>query len=298
MLLLAQAEDGDNRLNTALEKVRGFQFNALGPDEWWLVVAHYGLRVAAVLVVLFLLWMLAGWVGMIVQRGLTRMRFDVTLTKFLSRLSRWGVLLLGLLSCLGAFGVPTTSFAALIGAAGLAIGLAFQGTLSNFAAGAMMLMFRPFKVGDAVNVAGQTGLVDEISIFTTILDTFDNRRIIIPNSEVFGSVIENITYHPVRRADGDVGVSYAADVDRTRQVLEDVAANVEGTVPDKEPMVVLLGLGASSVDWSVRVWAPTADWFTVQQRLLRDIKVRLDKEGIEIPFPQMDVHMKGTAGEG
>ncbi|MEN1680015.1 MAG: mechanosensitive ion channel domain-containing protein [Planctomycetota bacterium] len=273
------------------------KFDQLDSAEMSALFWEYGIdllmKVALVLIILTIAWTIAGWAGALVDRSLRRLKFDTTLTKFLSRLARWMVLLLAGLMCLSYFGVETTSFAAVIGAAGLAVGLAFQGTLSNFAAGAMLLLFRPFKVGDAVNVAGQLGLVDEISVFTTTMDTFDNRRIIIPNSEVFGAVIENITYHPIRRVDGDVGVAYGADLDRTRAILERVAAEVPGTTSEKDPAVILLGLGASSVDWSVRVWAPTGDFLTVKQALLREIKVQLDREGIDIPFPQMQVHYSG-----
>lgn len=276
----------------AFANLEAFKFTEMTPDQWWYLANYYGLRVVLVLIILVVAWTLAGWAGSIVNSSLRKLKFDTTLTKFLSRLARWLVLLLAGLACLSYFGVETTSFAAVIGAAGLAVGLAFQGTLSNFAAGAMLLLFRPFKVGDAVNVAGQVGIVDEISVFTTTLDTFDNRRIIIPNGEVFGTTIENITYHNLRRVDGDVGVGYGADIDQTRAVLEQVAAAVPGVVADKDPAVVLLGLGASSVDWSVRVWAPTSDYLAVKQALLREIKVRLDAAGMEIPFPQMDVHVK------
>ncbi|MEM6330908.1 MAG: mechanosensitive ion channel domain-containing protein [Planctomycetota bacterium] len=286
-------------LSDAVADVQGLRLGEIDGAEayalWTEYGVNYAMKIALVLIILTIAWTLAGWAGALVDRSLRRLKFDTTLTKFLARLARWLVLLLAGLMCLSYFGVETTSFAAVIGAAGLAVGLAFQGTLSNFAAGAMLLLFRPFKVGDAVNVAGQLGLIDEISVFTTTLDTFDNRRIIIPNGEVFGSVIENITHHPIRRVDGDVGVGYAADVDRTRAVLEEVAAAVPGTVGDKEPAVVLLGLGGSSVDWSVRVWAPTGDYLAVKQALLREIKVRLDAAGIEIPFPQMDVHVRNAA---
>ncbi|MEM6656273.1 MAG: mechanosensitive ion channel family protein [Planctomycetota bacterium] len=283
-------------LSDAVDDVTSLNFSGLDRDEVSALVSEYGvtlgMKVALVLIILTIAWTLAGWAGAVVASALRKARFDTTLTKFLSKLARWLVLLLAGLMCLGYFGVPTTSFAAVIGAAGLAIGLAFQGTLSNFAAGAMLLLFRPFKVGDAVNVADQLGIVDEISIFTTIIDTFDNRRIIIPNGSVFGSVIENITHHPIRRVDGDVGVGYGADIDKTRAVLEEVAAAVPGTTTEKDPAVILLGLGGSSVDWSVRVWAPTSDYLDVKQALLREIKVRLDAAGIEIPFPQMDVHVR------
>ncbi len=272
-----------------------FEWGQITREQWWDLALKYGIewgsRIGLALIIFYIAWTLAGWASMMVDRGLGRMKFDSTLTKFLSKLARWMVLLMAALLSLSYLGFETTSFAALIGATGLALGLAFQGTLSNFAAGAMLLLFRPFKVGDAVNVAGQLGVVDEVSIFTTSMDTFDHKRIIIPNSAIFGAVIENITYHSFRRCDGDVGVSYAADIDHTRSVLEQVAAGVEGVYPGKDPAVVLLGLGASSVDWSVRVWAPTPDFLAVKQRLLRNIKVALDREGIEIPFPQMDIHV-------
>jgi len=280
----------------AIDQFTSFKWGQLDGEEIRFLVQHYGVyygaRVLLALIILFIAWTIAGWMGSAVDSSLRRLKFDATLTKFLSRLARWLVLLLAGLMCLSYFGVETTSFAAVIGAAGLAIGLAFQGTLSNFAAGAMLLLFRPFRVGDAVNVAGQTGVVDEISVFTTTMDTFDNRRIIIPNSEVFGAVIENITFHHIRRVDVDVGVGYGADIDHTRQVLEEVTVNVPGTVSDRDPAVVLQGLGGSSVDWTVRVWAPTSDYSTVKQALLRETKVRLDAAGIEIPFPQMDLHVR------
>ena len=305
MFILAQAPGPGTNETTSETSGELSPFQALfrgdlpnNQAEWMALGVDAGMRVALVLVILFIAFTIAGWAASLVGTSLRRLKFDATLTKFLSKLARWVVLLLAGLSCLSYFGVETTSFAAVIGAAGLAVGLAFQGTLSNFAAGAMLLLFRPFKVGDAVSVAGQLGIVDEISIFTTTLDTFDNKRIIIPNSEVFGAVIENITHHPIRRVDGDVGVGYAADIDATRAVLEEVAAVVPGQVNDKDPAVVLLGLGASSVDWSVRIWAPTSDYGDVRQTLLREIKMRLDAANIDIPFPQMEVHLSGQSAVG
>jgi small conductance mechanosensitive channel len=236
-------------------------------------------------------WIFAGWVGGVARKALARAKIDETLTKFLSKLARWGVLLLVVLACLSVFGVETTSFAAVIGSAGIAIGLAFQGTLSNFAAGIMLLMFRPFNVGDVINVAGQTGKVNEIELFSTTLDTFDNRRFIIPNGQIFGSTIENITYHSQRRADVALGVSYAADIDRTREVLTQAARSVPGALNDPEPSVILLDLGDSAVHWSVRVWAESDEFGDVKQATTRAVKVALDEAGIEMPYPQMDVHL-------
>ncbi|MFP6610929.1 MAG: mechanosensitive ion channel domain-containing protein [Pirellulales bacterium] len=253
------------------------------------------MKVMGVIVLLFVAWVAASWLGRLARKAMLKARLDETLTKFFSKFIRWAVLILALLACLGVFGVETTSFAAVIGAAGLAIGLAFQGTLGNFAAGIMLLMFRPFKVGDIVNVAGQTGKVDEVELFTTTIDTPDNRRIIIPNGSVFGSVIENISHHSTRRVDVAVGSDYSADLDETRDILTRVATNVSGRLDDPEPAVVLLELGGSSIDWSVRVWCNSADFWGVKQALTRDVKNALDQAGIGIPFPQMDVHMDQTA---
>lgn len=251
----------------------------------------YGPRIAGALVLLFVGWIAAGWVGGIARRALTRAKLDETLNKFLSNMARWLVLLLVGLMCLSIFGIETTSFAAAIGAAGITIGLAFQGTLSNVAAGMMLLIFRPFSVGDVVNVAGQTGKINEIGLFTTALDTFDNRRFIIPNGSIFGATIENISFHPRRRADVDVGVSYAADVDRTREVLTEAAKSVPGALEDPEPAIILLGLGDSAVNWSVRVWASAEEFGGVKEGTIRAVKAFLDEAGIEIPYPTMDVNV-------
>ncbi|TWT88574.1 Small-conductance mechanosensitive channel [Pseudobythopirellula maris] len=294
-------EQSQTVLESALEKIADFDLTALSGAEWQAVLysygLYYGMRIALVLIILFFAMTVAGWASAAVRSSLTRLKFDPTLTKFLAKLARWGILGLAALSCLSYFGVETTSFAAVIGAAGLAIGLAFQGTLSSFAAGAMLLIFRPFKVGDVVNIAGQLGKVDEVELFTTAIDTFDNRRIILPNSEVFGQVIENITFHPLRRIDVEVGAAYDADIDATRAALTSAAAAVEGTVTNPEPAIVLVGLGASSVDWSVRVWGPTGDYLAIKQELIRSVKMSLDAAGIGIPFPQMDVHFLTEGGE-
>lgn len=288
----AAANAGTPKPATPIEHLMAGEFNAITPEEWTAMGIHYGMKVALVLIILFLALTIAGWVSAAVHGSLRKMKFDATLSKFIAKLARWSVLGIAAITCMGYFGVETTSFAAVLGAAGFAIGLAFQGTLSNFAAGAMLLLFRPFKVGDVVNLNGQLGKVDEIELFSTTLDTFDNRRIILPNSDVFGSTIENITYHPVRRVDVEVGAAYDADIDATREALEQAITSTEGVITHPEPAVVLLGLGASSVDWSVRAWAPTGDYATVKQALLRAVKNSLDGEGIGIPFPQMDIHIQ------
>lgn len=300
MLLFAQATGSDTAGNEAAgsgaengaaegsDKATSFDWSSLLDRE---TLMHYGMHVAGALLLLFFAWIISGWISRIAGTGMRRARIDETLTRFVEKAVGWMVLLLAVLMCLSLFGIETTSFAAVLGAAGLAIGLAFQGTLSNFAAGVMLLVFRPFSVGDAVSAGGTTGKVNAIDIFTTTIDTFDNRRFIVPNSEVFGTTIENITFHPRRRADVDVGVAYDADIDHTREVLQGALANVEGMLDDPEPAIVLLGLGASSVDWSVRVWANKDDFLAVKQSAIRAVKMALDAADIGIPFPQMDVHL-------
>jgi small conductance mechanosensitive channel len=263
----------------------------LSSEELMTQVTTYGARGLGALVMLFVAWMVAGWLGRMVVRGSMRAKVEETLAKFLAKLVRWAVLILAILTCLTIFGIQVTTFAAVIGAAGLAVGLAFQGSLSNFSSGVMLLVFRPFKVGDVVKVAGELGKVNEIELFTTALDTPDNRRIILPNSSVFGATIENITFHDIRRVDVSVGVSYGADVDKTREVLSQAALAVPGRIEEPEIQILLLELGASSVDWVVRVWCNTADYWDVRDATVRSVKVALDEARISIPFPQMDVHL-------
>ncbi|MCP3905477.1 MAG: mechanosensitive ion channel [Planctomycetes bacterium] len=260
-------------------------------------IAEYGLPVVGALVLLFFGWIIAGWIGRIVSRGLTKARIELTLSKFAGKMAKWVILLFVVLACLGMFGVEITAFAAVLAAAGFAVGLAFQGTLSNFAAGVMLLVFRPFKVGDVVTVAGVTAKVNEIDLFVTTVDTADNRRFILPNGSIFGATIENISHHATRRVDVVVGTDYGADIDQTRKVLRDAADAVDGIMSDPEPAVALTGLGGSSVDWAVRVWVNAADFWAVKDALTREVKYALDRAGIGIPYPQMDVHVSRLPGE-
>lgn len=262
------------------------------------VVLTFIAKLAAVLALFWIAVKVSNWLQEKVTHALAARDFDRTLSLFFGGITRWIVYIGALLACLSAFGIETTTFAAVIGAASLAVGLAFQGTLSNFAAGVVLLVFRPFKVGDVVVIAGETGTVAEIELFNTTIDSFENQRIILPNDKVFGSTIRNISYHPVRRVDVNVGVSYGSNVAHTREILNAAAAAVEGRHPDKGHQIVLMGLGGSSVDWQVRVWASSPDFLTVKERTIEAIKVALDDAGISIPFPQMDVHIDGAVGRG
>lgn len=257
-------------------------------------IVQYAIRVVGVIVILIVAFAVAKWLRRKVTSRLDRSpRSDETLNKFLSNLVYYAVVIFGVLACLNLFGIDVTSFVAILAAAGFAIGLAFQGTLSNFAAGVMLLAFRPFKVGDVVTVAGTTGKVEEIGLFTTLLDTPDNRRFIIPNSEIAGATIENLTFHDRRRVDVSVGTDYDADLAETRQVLERVVPQVEGVLSDPAPQVYLGELGGSSINWSVRGWSTPGDYWAVKERLAQAVKDALDDAGIGIPYPQMDVHLDG-----
>ena len=260
-------------------------------------LTQYAVSVIGALLLLLLAWIIAGWVGNLTAGGLRRGNVDETLTKFFGNFAKYTVLILAILACLGIFGVQTTSFAAVLAAAGFAIGLAFQGTLSNFAAGVMLLTFRPFKVGDVISVSGVTAKVMEMELFTTILDTPDNRRIILPNSSVFGNKIENITFHDTRRVDVSVGTDYSADLAETRKVLEAVAGADPAKLPDQDSQVYLLELGGSSINWVVRVWTKAEDYWAARERITHNVKEELDKAGIGIPFPQMDVHLDGKLSQ-
>jgi small conductance mechanosensitive channel len=278
----------------SLQQLSGF-LDTLDKTSWEYIAIQLALHAALVLIVCVSAWTLSSWGSSIVRAAFDRIKFDETLSIFISKLVRWSILALAGLTCLNYFGVQTTSFAAIIGAAGLAIGLAFQGTLSNFAAGGMLLMFRPYKVNDVVNVAGYSGTVREIELFTTVIDTFDNRRIIVPNSSIFGAVIENVTHHPSRRFDVLVGAAYAADVDETRRALERAVKSVPAVLATPEPIIELLELGASSVNWAVRAWAMKEYFREAKQGVIRAVKIELDAAGIGIPFPQLELHVDQPA---
>ena len=247
-------------------------------------------KLAGVAVLLFVTLWVAKRAGRSVEKS-TAKRLDETLASFFGSLVRYGILAIGVLGSLRVFGFETTSFAALIGAAGLAVGLALQGTLGNFSAGVMLIIFRPFKVGDVVEVAGITGRVVEVSLFTTEFDTLQNLRVTVPNGAIFGSTITNLSYNEVRRVDVAVGTDYGADLKAARDVMLKAVSDIEGAVEKPAPQVYLSELGGSSIDWSVRVWCEQDDYWAVRERITQAVKYGLDAAEIGIPFPQMDVHL-------
>ncbi len=256
---------------------------------------EWGIKIVGVLIGLLVALWIAGWVRDRIQSTLEKRDFDPTLSRFFAAMARYGILVGAVLGLLGVFGIQTASFAAVIAAGGLAIGLSFQGTLANFAAGVMLLVFRPFKVEELITVAGHTGVVQAIGLFTVELKTPDNKMIIVPNKNVFGANIENYSHHPIRRVDVPVGVDYSADIDKTIEVLTKAADSVEGALKDPAPQIFLKELGGSSVDYQVRVWCNSPDYWGIWQATTRATKMHLDEAGLGIPFPQMDVHFDSPA---
>ncbi|MBK8971812.1 MAG: mechanosensitive ion channel [Hahellaceae bacterium] len=218
-------------------------------------------------------------------------RFDPTLTRFVQSLVSIGLKAILLVAVAGMIGVETTSFIAVVGAAGLAIGLALQGNLSNFASGVMILIFKPFKVGDVIDGAGFVGTVKEIQIFTTVLITADNRRIIIPNSQLSNNPITNITAEPTRRVDCLFGIGYGDDIDQAKASIRAVIKDDARILKEPAETVVVSALGDSSVNITVRVWCNAADYWPIFFDLQENVKKRFDKDGISIPYPQRDVHI-------
>ncbi len=227
-------------------------------------------------------------------------RVDETLGKFIGKIMFYSVMIVACVMILSRVGFEVSGFMAILATAGFAIGLAFQGTLSNFSAGILLLVFRPFKVGDMVNIAMVIGKVNEIDIFTTTLDTPDNRRLIIPNSTIASGTIENISYHAHRRIEVIVGVEYGANLESTRQALtEAVQAMSEMIIPgeDRGFQIILGTLGPSSVDWTVRIWVSRENVHLGREQLTSQIKLSLNRHQIAIPFPQLHLHMNPNAQE-
>lgn len=257
-------------------------------QEW---LAAYGLKLVAAIAILVIGRWAAKWVRRLVERLMTRGGTDPIIVGFVSSITYVALMAFVVLAALGQLGIQTTSFIAILGAAGLAIGLALQGSLANFAAGFLMIIFRPFKVGDFIEGAGVAGSVDSIHIFTTTLKTPDNKVIIIPNASLSGGNITNYSAKETRRVDLTVGASYDADVRKVKQVLADIVSQDERVLPDPAPAVVVGELADNSVNFIVRVWVKSGDFWGVKCDVTETVKIRFDEEGIGIPYPQRDVHL-------
>ncbi len=262
------------------------------------LLSTWGLRVVGALALLVVGALVAKGVRRSVRRALERMpRLDPTLIPFLSGMVYYLILTFVGVACLGLFGIQTTSLIAVLGAAGLAVGLALQGTLTNFASGVMLLLFRPFRMGDFVEVAGVAGAVAEIGLFSTTLNTPDNVRIIVPNSAVYGAIIKNYAANETRRLDMVVGVSYDDDLGVALETLERVVKGDPRVLADPAPTIAVSELADSSVNFVVRPWCRKEDYWPLRFHLTRSLKEELEKAGCSIPYPQHDVHLV-SAKEG
>ncbi len=255
------------------------------------IIAVYGLKVLAAVAIFVVGKLAATWIRKIIRKLMNRRGADKTLTGFVCSMTYAGVMAFVIIAAVSKLGIQTASFVAVLGAAGLAVGLALQGSLSNFASGVLMIIFKPFKDGDYIEGGGSAGVVEEISIFTTVLKTLDNKKVIVPNSGMMGGNIINYTARDIRRVDLMVGVSYADDIDRVKQVILDVLSKDDRILSDPAPFTGLLDLADSSLEFVVRPWVRTSDYWDVYFAVNEAIKKRFDMEGISIPFPQSDVHI-------
>jgi small conductance mechanosensitive channel len=260
------------------------------------LVSTWGLRVAGALAVLVLGRFACGAARKAVRRGLESRGVDASLVPFISNLVYFVLLATVVIAVLGLFGIETTSLVAVLGTAGLAIGLALQGTLGNFSSGVMLLLFRPFRVGDYIEAAGVSGTVSEIGVFSTTLNTPDNVRIIIPNSGIFGATIKNFSANDTRRNDIVLGISYDDDITNAIAVVNAVLGKDSRVLSDPEPTVAVSELADSSVNLVVRPWCRKEDYWGLRFDLIRKFKEDLEQGGCSIPYPQRDVHLHQVNG--
>jgi len=252
---------------------------------------EYGFKIIGGILILIIGKIVAGFCSRIVRNVMTRAKVDPAVAGFTAQLVKYAVLVFAVVAALSKFGIEATQFIAVMAAAGLAVGLALQGSLSNFASGFLLLIFQPFKAGDLVTVAGSTGIVREIGIFTTTLNSPDNKRIIVPNSSVTGDTIINLTTNDTRRVDLTAGISYGDDMREAKQVLMNMLKNHPKVLDDPAPTVEVVELADSSVNLVVRPWCRPEDYWDVYFGVTQAIKESLDAAGISIPFPQQDVHL-------
>lgn len=258
-----------------------------------------GLNILKAIVVLIMFWIAAGIIGGLARRGVNRFQGASELLKnFLAKMTRRLVVLVGIVVAISMFGVNITPLVAAIGAAGLVVGLALQGTLSNFASGILILLYRPFDVGDYIDAGGVSGTVGSMSLVTTTITTPDNKVLIVPNNAIWNDVITNVTGSATRRVDMTFGIGYPEDIDKAKEVLLEVLRAHPLTLDDPEPVVQVSALADSSVNFIARPWVKTSDYWAVFWEITAEVKRRFDTEGIGIPFPQMDVHIHRPRDDG
>lgn len=262
----------------------------------WLVrnqelLLSYAVNIVAAIAIVIIGMIVARIVSNTVNRLMVARKIDATVADFLSALVRYGIIAFTLIAALGRVGVQTASVIAVLGAAGLAVGLALQGSLSNLAAGVLLVMFRPFRAGEYVDLGGVAGTVLNVQIFSTTMRTVDGKIVVIPNGKIIAGNIINFSREPVRRNEFIIGVAYDSDIDQVKKILTDIIQSDERILKDREMTVRLNELGASSINFVVRVWSNSSDLQSVYWDVLERIKREFDANGISFPYPQMDVHM-------
>ncbi len=276
-------------------QITGFNAAWVEAREWLLSPEgglQLGLNIVTFLVILIAFSILARIVANILQRSLKAMKQTSSLLRnFMVNTVRKVIVFIGVVVALGQLGVDIGPFLAAIGAAGFVIGFALQGTLSNFASGVMIMIYRPYDIGDVVNMAGIVGSVDDMTLVSTTMKTFDNQTIVVPNSKIWGDVITNVTANTTRRVDMTFGIGYGDDIQKALDVLTDIVTSHEKVLKTPEPVIKLHELGDSSVNFIVRPWCNAADYWAVHWDITRSVKERFDAAGISIPFPQRDVHL-------
>lgn len=267
-------------------------------DIWTVLVdwaKAYGWNVIGAIAILFFGRIVVGILTGVFKRLMTKAEVDQTLAKFVSSITKIALMTFVIIAALGTLGVQTASFVAIIGAAGLAVGFALQGSLSNFASGVMLIIFRPFKAGDYIEGGGTAGVVESIQIFNTILKTPDNKQVIVPNSGMTGGNIINYSAKEIRRVDLVFGIGYGDDIKAAKETLEKIVKGHKLVLQDPAPTIAVSELGDSSVNFVVRPWVKTPDYWTVVFDITEEVKLTFDKQGISIPFPQRDIHVHNVA---
>ncbi len=255
----------------------------------------WGIRLGIALAIFIAGRWIARWLTSVARKLMTKSNMDVILINFLCNLVYTVLILVVVMATLDQLGIKTTSLLAVFGAAGLAIGLALKDSLSNFSSGIMIILFRPFKVGDYIEAGGASGVIEEVRLFATIMRSGDNRQIIVPNGQIYSGAITNYSTKPTRRIDLVFGIGYGDDIGKAKKIIDDIMQQDERILSDPAPGIALAELAESSVNFNVRPWVKNEDYWPVRADLLEKIKLAFDANGISIPYPQRDVYMHNVA---
>ena len=265
------------------------------PDMIQTILIPWAIQITVALAIFIIGRWIAKWLTGVVEKLMKKSRLDDMLVNFVSNMVYSVLLLVVVMAALDHLGIETTSLLAVFGAAGLAIGLALKDSLANFSSGVMIILFRPFKVGDYIEAGGVGGVVEEVRMFATILRTGDNREIIVPNGQIYGGTITNYSARSTRRIDLVFGIGYDDDIAKAKQIINDIMKQDNRILSDPEPAVAMAELADSSVNFNVRPWVKSGDYWPVRADLLEQVKLAFDANGISIPYPQQDVHMHNVA---